>query len=115
MSLTVSNAAGSNSVSKVVTIADNRPDVRFCYQRQGTTVSFSDGSTHSPTAWTWTFGDCSASPATCQSNLRNPSHTYAANGTYTVNLAVSNASGSASRSASLQIDGSNDTSQICVP
>lgn len=113
--LTVSNAAGSNTASKVVSIADNRPAARFCYQRQGLTVSFFDGSTNNPTSWTWTFGDCSASPATCQSNLRNPSHTYAANGTYTVNLQVSNASGSASRSASLQIDGSNDNSQICVP
>ena len=66
-----------------------------------------------PAAWSWDFGDGSASPATCQSNLRNPSHTYAANGTYTVNLAVSNASGSASRSTTVQIDGSNDSEPIC--
>lgn len=113
VSLTVSNAAGSNSVSKVVTIADNRPAAKFCYRRQGTTVSFFDGSTGSPSSWTWTFGDCSASPATCQSNLRNPSHTYAANGIYTVNLQVSNASGSASRSTTVPIDGSTDSDQIC--
>jgi PKD repeat protein len=112
--LTVSNAAGSNSVSKVVSIADDRPAVKFCYQRQGMMVSFFDGSTHSPTSWIWTFGDCSVSPS-CQSTLQNPSHTYTSNGTYTVNLTVSNDSGSASRSTTVQIDGSTDASQICLP
>lgn len=112
--LTVSNTGGSNTVAKTVTLADNRPTVKFCYQRQGTTVAFSDHSTPNPTAWSWTFGDCSDSPATCQSNLRNPTHTYSSNRTYTVNLTASNASGSASRSATVQIDGSTDTQAICL-
>lgn len=112
VSLAVSNAGGSNSVSKVVTVMGSLT-ARFCYQRQGTLVNFFDASTPTATAWSWTFGDCSASP-TCTSTLKNPSHTYAGNGTYTVNLTASNASGSGSRSASVPVDGSTDASPICV-
>jgi PKD repeat protein len=51
-------------------------------------VSFTDMSTGDPTSWSWTFGDGGTSTAT------NPSYPYAANGTYTVSLTVSNAYGS---------------------
>ncbi|NOT31807.1 MAG: DNRLRE domain-containing protein, partial [Planctomycetes bacterium] len=43
-------------------------------------VSFSDTSTGSPTVWSWDFGDGSSSSA------QNPTHTYAAPGTYFVIL-----------------------------
>ena len=52
------------------------------------TVTFTDQSTNSPTSWSWTFGDGGTSTA------RNPSHTYAAAGTYTVALTATNAGGS---------------------
>jgi PKD repeat protein len=58
-------------------------------QRSGTpplTVQFVDTSTGNPTAWAWNFGDGSAT-----SNTRNPSHTYASIGSYTVSLYVENA------------------------
>lgn len=48
-------------------------------------VAFSDLSTGSPTSWSWNFGDGSA-----VSTQQNPSHTYAAAGTYTVSLTVTN-------------------------
>ena len=51
-------------------------------------VTFSDASTNSPTAWSWTFGD--GSTATVQ----NPSHTYASLGSYTVSVTATNAQGS---------------------
>lgn len=51
-------------------------------------VSFSDLSTGSPDSWSWSFGDGGTS------NDPNPDHTYAAGGTYTVTLTVSNADGS---------------------
>ncbi len=54
------------------------------------TVQFTDQSTNSPTSWTWDFGDGSSTNATTQ----NPVHTYAAAGTYTVNLTATNAAGS---------------------
>ncbi len=49
----------------------------------GTLVSFSDLSSGSPTAWSWTFGDGASSTA------QNPTHTYASGGYYTVGLTVS--------------------------
>ncbi len=52
------------------------------------TVDFTDQSTGSPTSWSWTFGDGGTSTA------QNPSYTYAAVGTYTVSLTVSNEFGS---------------------
>jgi PKD repeat protein len=51
------------------------------------TVTFTDSSTNSPTAWWWTFGDGGVSTS------RNPSHTYTAVGTYTVALTATNAGG----------------------
>jgi PGF-pre-PGF domain-containing protein len=56
------------------------------------TVVFTDTSTNSPTSWQWDFGDKDATNATVQ----NPVHTYAAAGTYTVNLTATNAAGSSS-------------------
>jgi PKD repeat protein len=50
-------------------------------------VNFTDLSTNSPTAWSWTFGDGGTS------TVQNPSHTYAA-GTYTVSLTATNSAGS---------------------
>jgi PKD repeat protein len=53
------------------------------------TVQFTDTSTNSPTSWSWDFGDGSAA-----STAQNPSHTYAAPGTYSVTLTASNSAGS---------------------
>lgn len=52
------------------------------------TVSFTDLSTGSPDTWSWIFGDGGTSTD------QNPSHTYTAAGTYTVELTASNAQGS---------------------
>jgi PKD repeat protein len=52
------------------------------------TVNFSDASQNIPTTWLWNFGDGQTS------TLRNPTHTYAASGTYSVKLKVSNLYGS---------------------
>lgn len=54
----------------------------------GTTVHFTDSSTHTPTSWLWNFGDGNTS------TLHNPQHVYAADGTYTVTLTATNAAGS---------------------
>ncbi len=51
------------------------------------TVDFTDTSRNGPTAWSWTFGD------TGVSSSRNPSHSYTAQGLYTVSLDASNANG----------------------
>lgn len=62
----------------------------------GATVRFTDTSIGA-TTWTWTFGDGS------QSSVRNPSHTYAARGTYTVTLRVSNGVGSSQTTKSITV------------
>jgi PKD repeat protein len=50
------------------------------------TVQFADTSTGSPVAWAWTFGNGGTSTE------QNPSHSYNAEGSYTVSLTVTNAS-----------------------
>ncbi len=51
-------------------------------------VAFTDLSSNAPTSWSWNFGD--GSPLSTQ---RNPVHTYANPGTYTVTLTASNTYG----------------------
>src|SRR5437899_259782 len=53
----------------------------------GQPVSFTDATKGLPSSWSWDFGDgsnLSCNDASC----RNPTHTYAAPGTYTVTLRV---------------------------
>lgn len=64
---------------------------------QGTTVSFTDFSTNSPSTWVWNFGDGNTS------NQQNPTHTYAAAGSYTVSLTVSNSVGTNSTSQNITV------------
>ena len=51
-------------------------------------VTFTDTSLYTPTSWNWSFGDGS------YSDDQNPMHTYSVEGTYTVNLTVTNDCGS---------------------
>jgi Zn-dependent metalloprotease len=53
------------------------------------TVHFTDLTTGGASSWAWTFGDGGTS------TLQNPTHTYAAPGTYTVRLTATNIVGSA--------------------
>jgi PKD repeat protein len=97
VSLRATNASGSDTITRtgVVTVQPapgQAPTASFTLTpTQGTaplTVGFTDTSTGSPTSWSWTFGDGGTSTE------QNPSHTYAAAGTYTVSLRATNASGS---------------------
>lgn len=56
----------------------------------GSTVSFTDQSTNTPTSWSWTFAG--GTPST--SNAQSPTVTYNTAGTYTVTLTAANGAGS---------------------
>ncbi len=91
VTLTVTNAAGSNTVKKsnyIVVEALKVPKAAFTANGiSGSTplaVLFTDSSTGSPTSWVWSFGDG------ITSTTQNPTHTYTKPGKYTVTLTVKN-------------------------
>jgi PKD repeat protein/uncharacterized protein YjiK len=94
VTLTVSNALGSNTLIKpgyVVVNAPSPPVAEFTSTpttgAAPLTVSFSDGSSGGPTAWAWDLGNGGTSTE------QNPTHTYSAPGSYTVTLTVTNTLG----------------------
>ncbi len=64
-------------------------------------VTFTDSSTNSPTAWSWSFGD------TNTSTVQNPSHTYSTRGSYTVALTATNQYGNNTNTKSNYINVGN--------
>jgi len=96
VTLTASNANGSNALTKSSYIAVSSvlaaPAASFSASpisgRAPLTVGFTDQSTGSPNSWKWDFGDGS------NSTENNPVHTYNESGLYSVKLAVSNSNGS---------------------
>ncbi len=93
VTLTVSNPAGSDTEAKADYIrVYQAPQASFSADKTevaaGEAVQFTDLSTGGPTSWQWNFGDGTTSTE------RNPSHTYANSGVYTVTLTVSNPAGS---------------------
>lgn len=73
-------------------IPPNAPIADFSWVvGSGGSVAFTDLSDNYPTSWSWNFGDGGTS------TQQNPSHTYAANGTYTVCLTATNAGGSSTQ------------------
>jgi PKD repeat protein len=78
----------------------------------GTTVTFTDTSTGSPTSWAWNFGD-PASGSSNTSTLQNPTHVFAAAGTYTVTETATNAGGSNTATKSVTV--SSGGPLVCAP
>ncbi|MFQ5606621.1 MAG: PKD domain-containing protein [Candidatus Zixiibacteriota bacterium] len=97
VSVTASNACGSNQVTQVnyVTVNTappcNAPVAGFAGApttgAAPLTVNFTDQTTNTPTGWSWDFGDGGTSTA------QNPSHVYSAGGIFSVSLTASNACG----------------------
>jgi gliding motility-associated-like protein len=93
LTATSNNGCMDDSVRLVNTIF-NRPTANFTVDSlescMGGTSNFTDGSTaqgSTVTQWFWSFGDGNTSTA------QNPNHTYAAPGTYTVQLYINSAAG----------------------
>jgi PKD repeat protein len=94
VSLTIYRNTQSAVATRVLTVSSGVPatpvvvaafDMSTSNAAIGASVTFTDRSAGSPTAWLWSFGDGSSS------NVQNPVHAYAAQGTYLVTLSASNA------------------------
>ena len=87
---TVSNGAGSNSVTQQVTVTEPlaAPVAGFSALPTDLTVAFTSTATGDNLTYLWDFGDGN------QSSEINPSHTYASANTYNVTQTVSNGAGS---------------------
>ena len=81
--LTATNAAGSHTYTKYVTIMPS-PTANFSYEIDGNTVEFTNLSTHAAT-YDWDFGD-----NTGTYHPVNPTYHYNMNGNYTVRLIAKN-------------------------
>ena len=97
VSLTVSNASGSDTCTKInyITVTPPAPPVAAFVASAtsitcGDSITFTDQSTNNPTAWSWTFEG--GTPAT--STSQNPVVTYNTPGVFDVTLIASNAQGS---------------------
>ena len=92
VSLQVTNSAGSNSSSQIVTLtAPAAPVASFTatVNASNNQVVFVDTSSGNPTSWTWNFGD-----GTAIDTRQNPTHVYAVPNSYTVTLTAANSGGS---------------------
>ncbi len=97
VSLTATNATGSNSVSKSNFISvGNKPIADFSYTINGRKVSLINVSTNA-TSYSWTFGDGNTS------QTQQPQHTFELDGTYLITLTAYNNCGSSSKSSSVYI------------
>ena len=107
--LTVTNSKGLNSTQKInYIIVSTRPPSSNFYSNVTDgdvplTVQFYDISTGSPDSWRWNFGDGT------DSTEQNPMHTYFSVGTYEVNLVVSNAKGTSSKTVAITVLGNSSS------
>lgn len=99
--LTATNAAGSSEACELINISNTpvTPEVDFSWEISGTTVTFTDLSTNTPTYWDWDFGDGGSSAE------QNPSHFYPSPISYTVCLTAGNVAGENTTCRLLQFEG----------
>ncbi len=112
VSLTVSGSGGTNTLTRTgyigVSSSASSTAVSFSSTRQAgpapLSVGFTDGSTGTISSYTWNFGDGSSS------TLKNPTHTYASPGVYSVTLTVSGSGGtkSVTKSGYIKVGMDND-------
>ncbi|MEO0724788.1 MAG: PKD domain-containing protein, partial [Bacteroidota bacterium] len=99
VSLTVSNPIGSDTytIENAVTVL-GAPEVDFTFTNTGLTYNFTDASSADAEDWAWDFGDGNFSFE------QNPTHTYAAAGTYVVELEVFNDCGSSTTTQTIVVE-----------
>jgi PKD repeat protein len=109
--LTVSNVAGTDSVSKQIISSDySKPEADFSASplsvKADQLVSFLDLSKNDPNTWTWIFGDGDSA------FTQHPLHAYKNVGNYSVKLNVSNPKGIDSKTKTNYIKVTNEY-QLC--
>lgn len=90
VSLTVSDDDGATDIHNEEIVVGERPAASFSWSCTDLTCDFTDTSTDGDGTvvfWSWDFGDGESS------FVQNPSHSYAADGTYTVRLTVTDDDG----------------------
>jgi hypothetical protein len=97
-SLTVMDGCGAGTESVSLTFTPG-PTASFTSSTTGLSASFTNNSTGSSPTYLWDFGDAGTS------TFANPSHTYAANGTYTVTLTVTDACGTSVFTSTVTVSG----------
>lgn len=103
VSLQVTDNLGvTSSTAQAVTVAppNQPPTATFTVNCERLACDFADGSSDpdgSVVAWSWSFGDGATS------SVSNPSHSYAARGTYTVTLVATDDRGARSTAASQSV------------
>jgi PKD repeat protein len=117
VNLTVSNENGTSSRFAIINVSEQLAPVLpvagfSSHVTEGYApldVQFTDQSINA-NEWNWDFGDWSTS------NEQNPMHTYSEPGSYTVNLIVSNANGTNSKSGTITVSmGSEPAHEIMSP
>ena len=107
--LTVFRNAETKVATAAITVTDPSPilppvsasfDLNTPQVKVATPITFTDTSSGSPDRWSWSFGDGGLSTA------KNPTHTYAAPGTYTVTLTAGNAFSSSTSSRPITVTAS---------
>jgi len=98
VALMVSNPSGSDMTTETsLVVVNDVPDVDFLAVNNLTTVTFTNQSVNA-TSFAWDFGDGNTSI------LENPTHTYAAEGTFTVSLTATNLCGSVSIEKEIEVN-----------
>lgn len=101
ISVTPSNTCGNGTPRTLnITSLSTMPNASFTFVDNNGTVTFTSTSTGG-TSYYWDFGDGT------NSNLENTTHTYGANGNYTVTLTVTNACGNNTYTENIDITSLN--------
>jgi PKD repeat protein len=96
VTLQVTKGVQTSTRSKTLTVVTPTGPISAAFSfapsapKTGSNVQFTDSSTGYPSGWTWLFGDGGTS------TLQNPTHAYAATGTYTVRLTITRSGASSS-------------------
>lgn len=81
-SCTITNSCGTATSNEVTVTLEPSPEPSFTFTNTGLDYSFTNTTSDTSLSWSWDFGDGNTSTE------REPQHTYAAPGTYTVVLAA---------------------------